>query len=73
MQLQAIDQDTVILDNETSKSDIDIAYFTSKTTSNALLEPHNSPAPSNRGSERVQKQAHRANFMWVTSQCWNNN
>lgn len=72
VQPQAADQDTVMLDGATSESDMDIVHFTPGTTSNAPSEPHDSPAPSNGGSERVQKQAHTADFMWVTSQCWNN-
>lgn len=72
MQLQATDQDTVMLDGANLKSDVDIAHFIPGTTSNIPSEPNDSPAPSNGGSERVQKQAHTADFMWVTSQCWNN-
>lgn len=72
VQLQATDQDTVMFDDITSESDIDIAHFTLATMSNALSESHDSPASSNGGSARVQKQAHTADFIWVTSQCWNN-
>lgn len=73
MQPQATNQNTVILDDATSESDVDIAYFTPKTTSNAPSEPHDFSALSNGRLQRVQKQAHPADFIWVTSQCWNNN
>ena len=54
-------------------SDVEVCYFTPGTTSNTPSEPHDdSPAPSYGGSERVQKQAHTADFVWVTSQHWDN-
>ena len=72
VQPQATDQDTVMLDGATSESDVNVAQytppessttsdveapcFTPGTTSNAPSEPHDSPASSNGGSERVQKQ-----------------
>lgn len=53
VQPQEIDQDIVLLDGATSELDLNITHFIPGTMSNALSEPHDSLAPSNKRSERV--------------------
>ena len=49
-------------------SNVEVPCFTPGTISNAPSEPYDdSLSPSNRGSERVQKQAYTADFVWLTS------